>query len=83
MRPRTSSMVPISGGSGIWLGDCAAAAGFADCRPEVHLGFDSLQRSLITTIKEVVDNAIDACEGHDQPDLHIHRDSLPKSPTSH
>ena len=26
------------------------------------LGFDSLQRSLITTIKEAVDNALDACE---------------------
>jgi DNA topoisomerase-6 subunit B len=25
------------------------------------LGFDSLQRSLITTIKEAVDNALDAC----------------------
>ena len=26
------------------------------------LGFDSLQRSLLTTIKEAVDNALDACE---------------------
>jgi DNA topoisomerase-6 subunit B len=36
------------------------------------LGFDSLQRSLITTIKEAVDNALDACEGHDQPDLRVY-----------
>jgi hypothetical protein len=47
------------------------------------LGFDSLQRSLITTIKEAVDNALDACEGHDQPDLRIHRDSLPKARPRH
>ena len=26
------------------------------------LGFDSLQRSLITAVKEAVDNSLDACE---------------------
>jgi DNA topoisomerase VI subunit B len=41
------------------------ASQIADCIPEVRLGFDSLQRSLITTIKEAVDNALDACEGFD------------------
>ena len=36
------------------------------------LGFDSLQRSLITTIKEAVDNALDACEEAELlPDLFI------------
>ena len=36
------------------------------------LGFDSLQRSLITTIKEAVDNALDACEEAEiLPDLLI------------
>lgn len=36
------------------------------------LGFDSLQRSLISTVKEAVDNALDACEEAEiLPDLFI------------
>ncbi|MCK4811326.1 MAG: DNA topoisomerase VI subunit B, partial [Methanosarcinales archaeon] len=47
------------------------------------LGFDSLQRSLITTIKEAVDNALDACEEAEiLPDLFIEIKQSPSGSNS-
>lgn len=47
------------------------------------LGFDSLQRSLITTVKEAVDNALDACEEAGiLPDLFIEIKQSPSGSSS-
>ena len=41
------------------------------------LGFDNKRKALLTTIKEAVDNSLDACEeAHILPEIHIHIDQL-------
>ena len=42
------------------------------------LGFDSLQRSLITAVKEAVDNSLDACEeARILPNIVVDKSGLP------
>ena len=41
------------------------------------LGFDNKRKALLTTVKEAVDNSLDACEeAHILPEIHIHIDQL-------
>jgi len=41
------------------------------------LGFDNKRKALLTTVKEAVDNSLDACEeGHILPEVHIRIDQL-------
>ncbi len=45
------------------------------------LGYDTLQRSIITAVKEAVDNSLDACEEHRiLPDISIELRKVPKKP---